>query len=48
MPDKIYDKRAVTIDDVDQRIAVVVFSSALLLVCLFWIYGYIRRRARKR
>lgn len=27
---------------------VVVFSGALLLVCLFWTYGYIRRRARKR
>jgi hypothetical protein len=33
---------------VNQRIAVVVFGSALLLICVFWIYGYIRRRAQKR
>jgi hypothetical protein len=33
---------------VDQRIAVVVFGGALVLVCLFWTYRYIRRRARKR
>jgi len=33
---------------VDQRIAVVVFGSALLLILLFWTYGYIRRRARRR
>jgi hypothetical protein len=26
----------------------VVFSGALLLVLLFWTYGYIRRRMRKR
>jgi hypothetical protein len=31
-----------------QRTAVVVFGIALLLVCLFWTVGYIRRRARKR
>jgi hypothetical protein len=30
-----------------QRTAVIVFGSALLLVCLFWTYGYIRRRSRK-
>jgi hypothetical protein len=27
---------------------VVVFGSGLLLVCLFWTYGYVRRRYRKR
>jgi hypothetical protein len=26
---------------------VVVFGGALLLLCLFWTYGYIRRRSRK-
>jgi hypothetical protein len=26
---------------------VVLFGSALLLICLFWTYGYIRRRTRK-
>jgi hypothetical protein len=31
-----------------QRTEVVVFGVALLLICLFWTYGYIRRRARKR
>jgi hypothetical protein len=31
-----------------QRTAVVVFAGALLLVCLFWTYGYIRKRSRKR
>jgi hypothetical protein len=30
-----------------QRTAVVVFGIALLLVCLYWIYGYLRRRSRK-
>jgi hypothetical protein len=30
-----------------QRTAVVVFGVALLLVCLYWIYGYLRRRSRK-
>jgi len=30
-----------------QRTAVIVFGVLLLLICLFWIYGYIRRRARK-
>jgi hypothetical protein len=30
-----------------QRTAVVVFAGALLLVCLYWIYGYYRRRSRK-
>jgi hypothetical protein len=25
----------------------VVFGGALLFVCLFWIYGYVRRRSRK-
>jgi hypothetical protein len=31
-----------------QRTEVVLFGVALLLVCLFWIYGYLRRRSRKR
>jgi hypothetical protein len=31
-----------------QRTEVVVFGVALLLVCVFWIYGYIRRRSKKR
>ena len=28
--------------------AVVAFALVLLLVCLFWIYGYIRRRSKRR
>jgi len=31
-----------------QRAAVVTFAVVLLAVCLFWTYGYIRRRSRKR
>jgi hypothetical protein len=31
-----------------ERTAVVGFSAGLLLICLFWIYGYIRRRSKKR
>jgi len=31
-----------------ERAAVVVFTIGLLLICSFWIYGYIRRRSRKR
>jgi hypothetical protein len=31
-----------------QRAAVIMFGGALLLICLFWIYGYIRRRSRNR
>jgi len=31
-----------------ERAAVVGFAVALLLICLFWTYGYIRRRYRKR
>jgi hypothetical protein len=31
-----------------QRDAVVVFSILLLGLCLFWIYGYIRRRSKRR
>jgi hypothetical protein len=31
-----------------ERVAVVGFAVLLLLVCLFWLYGYIRRRSRKR
>ncbi len=30
------------------RVAVVGFGLVLLLVCLFWTYGYIRRRSKKR
>jgi hypothetical protein len=32
----------------DQRTAVVGFAVLLLLVCLYWTYGYIRRRSKKR
>jgi hypothetical protein len=28
--------------------AAVGFAVFLLLVCLFWIYGYVRRRSKKR
>lgn len=31
-----------------ERNAVVGFAIVLLAVCLFWTYGYIRRRAKKR
>jgi hypothetical protein len=31
-----------------ERTAAVIFGSALALVCLFWVYGYIRRRSKKR
>jgi len=31
-----------------QQIAVVTFGVVLLGICLFWIYGYVRRRSRKR
>jgi len=31
-----------------QRAAVVVFAIVLLAVCLFWTYGYIRKRLKKR
>jgi len=31
-----------------QQLAVVAFSTVLLLLCLFWIYGYLRRRSKKR
>jgi hypothetical protein len=30
-----------------ERVAVVAFAVFLLLVCLFWIYGYYRRRSKK-
>jgi hypothetical protein len=30
------------------RYAAAGFAIVLLLVCLFWIYGYIRRRSKKR
>jgi hypothetical protein len=31
-----------------ERNAVVVFAILLLGLCLFWTYGYIRRRSKKR
>jgi hypothetical protein len=31
-----------------QHSAAVAFSIFLSLVCLFWIYGYVRRRAKRR
>jgi hypothetical protein len=31
-----------------QQWAVVAFGSALLLLCVYWIYGYLRRRSKKR
>ena len=31
-----------------QRVAVVTFAIVLLGVCLYWTYGYIRKRARRR
>jgi len=31
-----------------ERTAVVGFAVFLVLICLFWTYGYIRRRSRKR
>jgi hypothetical protein len=31
-----------------QQVAAVAFSIFLSLISLFWIYGYIRRRSKKR
>ena len=31
-----------------ERTAVVGFAVFLVLICLFWTYGYIRRRSKKR
>jgi hypothetical protein len=31
-----------------ERAAVVAFAIVLLLVCLYWTYGYIMRRSKKR
>ena len=31
-----------------QREAVVGFGVVLLLICVFWTYGYVRRRSKKR
>jgi len=31
-----------------ERAAVVGFAVVLLVICLFWTYGYIRRRSKKR
>jgi hypothetical protein len=30
-----------------ERTAVIAFAIFLLAVCLFWTYGYIRKRARR-
>jgi hypothetical protein len=31
-----------------ERMAAVGFAIFLALICLFWTYGYIRRRSKKR
>jgi hypothetical protein len=31
-----------------ERFAAVGFAVVLSLVCLFWVYGYVRRRSKKR
>jgi hypothetical protein len=31
-----------------ERWAVVAFGGVLVLVCAFWIYGYLRRRSKDR
>jgi hypothetical protein len=31
-----------------ERVAVVVFTLGLLLLCIFWAYGYFRRRTKTR
>jgi hypothetical protein len=31
-----------------ERAAVVGFGIVLLVVCVFWTYGYLRRRSKKR
>jgi hypothetical protein len=31
-----------------ERAAAVTFGVALLVVCLYWMYGYYRRRSKKR
>jgi len=31
-----------------QHVAVIAFSIFLSLVCLFWVYGYVRRRSKRR
>jgi hypothetical protein len=31
-----------------ERVAVVGFAVLLLLVCLYWTFGYLRRRSKKR
>jgi hypothetical protein len=31
-----------------ERYAAVAFAVLLSLVCLFWIYGYVRRRYKRR
>jgi hypothetical protein len=31
-----------------EQVAAVAFGAVLVLVCLFWAYGYFRRRSKKR
>jgi hypothetical protein len=31
-----------------EQVAAVGFGAALALLCLFWVYGYFRRRSKKR
>jgi hypothetical protein len=31
-----------------ERAAVIVFAIVLLGICVFWTYGYFRRRSKKR
>jgi Na+-transporting methylmalonyl-CoA/oxaloacetate decarboxylase gamma subunit len=31
-----------------ERAAAVGFAVLLLLICVYWVYGYIRRRSKKR
>jgi hypothetical protein len=31
-----------------EQVAAVGFATVLTLVCLFWAYGYFRRRSKKR
>ena len=30
------------------QVAAVAFTAGLLLLCLFWTYGYVRRRSKNR
>jgi cytochrome bd-type quinol oxidase subunit 2 len=31
-----------------ERVLVVAFGAALVLICLFWTYGYFRKRSKGR